>query len=126
MNWSQAPASRLRIVAGLKVSRVISSRLMTRGFGISSLAVSGNVLSRGKFRPKRRPAEPIFGKLRSFEVPSMVRDIADAGSRSAGISRRGSAGSSVSCRFFSRSSVRMFTSCPSADETAAVGTTASS
>jgi hypothetical protein len=33
MNWSQAAASTLSVVAGAKVWRVISSRLTRRGFG---------------------------------------------------------------------------------------------
>ena len=72
MNCSHAPASRFRIVAGLNVSRVISSRLTTRGLGTSRFGVSGKVCSSGKLRPKRRPAAPIFGKCRSLCVPSIV------------------------------------------------------
>src|SRR5262245_5449645 len=60
-NWIHDAASRLRMVAGVNSSRVISSRLTTRGLGVIRFAVSGTTLSSGTLRPKRRPTEPIFG-----------------------------------------------------------------
>ena len=66
MNWIHAAASRFRMVAGWNCSRVISSRLTTRGFGTSRLAVSGRVCSSGTLRPNRQPAAPIRGYCRSL------------------------------------------------------------
>ena len=65
-NWIHAAASTLMIVAGWNVVRVSSSRLTVRGFGVSRLAVSGNVSFSGKLRPKRTPALPIRGQPRSL------------------------------------------------------------
>ena len=66
-NWIHAPASRFRVVAGSKVSRVSNSRLIRRGFGSSSLgSSSGQVCSSGTFRPNRLPIEPINGSSRSL------------------------------------------------------------
>ena len=74
MNCSQAAASRLRVVAGMKVSRVMSSRLTVRGFGVKSeRSSSGTVSATGTLRPKRVLAAPINGMSRSLKVPSVVR-----------------------------------------------------
>ncbi len=110
MNWIQAAASRFRKVAGWNCSRVIRSRLTVRGLGTSRLAVSGRVCSIGTFRPKRQPADPMRGCWRSLLLPSVDLDSRIAGSRSGGTVRFSSGGSSVSCRFFSRSSFRISTS----------------
>ena len=75
MNWIHAAAITLRIVAGWKVVRVRSSRLTCRGLGVSRLAVSGNASLKGTLRPKRMPALPIRGHLRSLYVPSLVRTL---------------------------------------------------
>ena len=74
MNWIHAAASMLRLLAGTNVSRVSSSRLMTRGFGAMICGSgSGHVNSGGTLRPKRIPAEPMRGSRRSLNVPSAVR-----------------------------------------------------
>src|SRR6185436_3762482 len=108
MNWIHAAAITLRIVAGWNVVRVNSSRLTRRGLGVMRLAVSGNVSLSGTFRPNRIPALPMRGQVRSLKVPSLVR--AFRASPVVGVVERSSGGSSVSCRFFSRSCLRSSTS----------------
>ena len=75
MNWIQAAAITLRIVAGWNVVRVSSSRLTWRGLGFRRLAVSGKASLNGTFRPSRMPALPMRGHLRSLYVPSLVRTL---------------------------------------------------
>ena len=66
-NWIHAPASRFRVVAGSKLSRVSNSRLIRRGFGsTASGSSSGHVCSSGTLRPNRLPIEPINGSSRSL------------------------------------------------------------
>ena len=106
MNWSQAPASRLSVVAGLNSSRVISVWLTMRGFGerISGIG-SGNVMSIGALRPNRVPALPIAGFSRSLKVPSGERDVRYRLSGAGAVC--GSVGAvDVSCRLWRRRSLR--------------------
>ena len=107
MNWIHAAAIRLRMVAGLNSSRVISSRLITRGFGTRRLAVSGDTCSSGKLRPKRRPTDPIDGHFRSLNEPSSIRPSRCSGVVVTGAGWHSSGGSSVSCRFLARRSLRI-------------------
>ena len=107
-NWIHAAARTLRIVAGWNVVRVRSSRLTRRGFGFIRLAVSGNVSLSGTLRPNRVPELPMRGHFKSLYIPSLVR--AFTGSPVAGAVEFSSGGSSVSCRFFSRSWLRSSTS----------------
>src|SRR6185436_661050 len=106
-NWIHAAAMTLRIFAGWNVVRVRSSRLTRRGFGVIRLATSGKVSLNGTLRPKRVPALPMRGQRRSLLMPSLVRTFTGSPLGAAVCS---SAGSSVSCRFFARSSLRISTS----------------
>ena len=105
MNWIQAAAMTLRIVAGWKVVRVRSSRLTRRGLGSIRFAVSGNASFNGTLRPKRMPALPMRGQEMSLYVPSLVRTLGTA--PAGGEVAVSSGGSSVSARFCSRSSSRI-------------------
>ena len=96
----------LRIVAGWKVVRVRSSRLTRRGLGFIRFAVSGNASFNGTLRPKRMPALPMRGQEMSLYVPSLVRTLGAA--PAGGEVAVSSGGSSVSARFCSRSSSRIW------------------
>ena len=75
MNCSHAVISALPARAGLKVSRVISLRLISRGFGTIIRSWSGQVALSGTLRPNRVPAIPISGASTSFQLPSAVRAV---------------------------------------------------
>ena len=73
-NWIQAAASRFSDVAGVKVSRRISVRLIVCGLGSMSPGIaSGTALSSATFRPNREPAMPMSGSSRALYEPSAVR-----------------------------------------------------
>ena len=104
-NWSQAAARRLRVVAGVKVLRVRSSVETTRGLGVIRVeAGSWRLSAMGTLRPKRAPAEPIKGHLRSLKVPSAVREVWTLGW--GGVGGVLGAGDSVSKRLAARSLLR--------------------
>ena len=70
-NWIQQPASRLSVVAGLKVSRFRRWRLTSRGLGCMKAGIgSGAVASGATLRPKRLPTRPMFGSVGSWCDPS--------------------------------------------------------
>src|SRR3954452_5994027 len=104
-NWIQAAASALSVVAGLNVSRVISSSETLRALGVwrrggfSGLIRLGSMLC-----VNSRPTEPMSGSSRSFQRPSGRRALSASGGGSsvrAFFSRLG-----LSNRFLSRRSRR--------------------
>src|SRR3954452_14191042 len=104
-NWIQAAASALSVVAGLNVSRVISSSETLRALGVwrrggfSGLIRLGSMLC-----VNSRPTEPMSGSSRSFQRPSGRRALSASGGGSSVrgfFSRLG-----LSKRFLSRRSSR--------------------
>ena len=72
MNWIHEAAIRFRIVAGWNWSRVISSRLTTRGLGISRFGgVREGVLERDVAPETATRQLPSSGTCRSLYVPSV-------------------------------------------------------
>lgn len=93
-NWIHAAASRLSVVAGMKLLRTMNFSLMARGFGVqSSASVGRGQLSRGKLRPNRMPAQPIRGRSSELNLPSELRASRNRSSASASPWRPCAAGS---------------------------------
>ena len=70
-NWIQQPARTLSEVAGLKVSRLSSLVLTSRGLGSMKAGMGSTaVASAGALRPKREPTRPMSGSVGSWRAPS--------------------------------------------------------
>src|SRR4051794_3839373 len=79
-NWIHAAASEFSVVAGLNVSRVMSSSETSRGLGsMSRGSFSGLMRSGGMLRVNWVPAAPMSGWSRSFQRPPGVRAVRTSG-----------------------------------------------